>query len=134
MKTSGGKYIAPQKLETVLINDEFIEQIAVIGDQKKFVSALTVPSFEALKKYAEKNKISFESMEDLIANNHIIEMFKKRFEHLQKNFSNFEKIKKFTLLPKEFTITTGELTSTLKLKRKIIAKKYKELIDKMYGD
>ncbi|MEN8124256.1 MAG: long-chain fatty acid--CoA ligase [Bacteroidota bacterium] len=134
MKTSGGKYIAPQKLETAFVNDSFIEQIAIIGDQKKFVSALTVPDFETLKKYAEKNKIRFDNIEDLITNNQIIEMFRQRFEELQKNFSGFEKIKKFTLLPKEFTIDAGELTATLKLKRKVIAKKYKELIDKMYGD
>ncbi len=134
MKTSGGKYIAPQKLETAFVNDIFIDQIAIIGDQRKFVSALTVPNFEALKKYAEKNKISFESVEDLLNNNQIIEMFKQRFDELQKNFSGFEKIKKFTLLPKEFTIDAGELTATLKIKRKVIAKKYKQLIDKMYGD
>jgi len=134
MKTSGGKYIAPQKLETVLINDSFIDQIAIIGDQKKFVSALMVPNFDALKEYAKKNKISFDTIEDLINNNHIVEMFRKRFDELQENFSGFEKIKKFTLLPKEFTIAAGELTATLKLKRKIIAKKYKELIDKMYGE
>lgn len=133
MKTSGGKYIAPQKLETVLINDAFIDQIAIIGDQKKFVSALMVPNFEALKEYAYKHKISFESVEDLIGNNHIVEMFKERFDEIQKSFSGFEKIKKFTILPKEFSIAAGELTATLKLKRKIIAKKYKELIDKMYG-
>jgi len=134
MKTSGGKYIAPQKLESVLINDEFIEQIAIIGDQKKFVSALTVPDFEALKKYAHKNKISYNRTEDLLLNNKIIEMFKQRFDELQKNFSGFEKIKKFTLLPNEFSIDAGELTATLKLKRKVITKKYKEIIDKMYGD
>ncbi len=134
MKTSGGKYIAPQKLETVLINDSFIDQIAIIGDQKKYVSALMVPNFEALKEYAKKHKISFDTVEDLVSNNHILEMFKKRFDELQINFSGFEKIKKFTLLPKEFTIAAGELTATLKLKRKIIAKKYKELIDKMYGE
>jgi len=134
MKTSGGKYIAPQKLESVLINDEFIEQIAIIGDQKKFVSALTVPDFEALKKYAHKNKISYNRTEDLLLNNKIIEMFKQRFDELQKNFSGFEKIKKFTLLPKEFSIDAGELTATLKLKRKVITKKYKEIIDKMYGE
>ncbi len=134
MKTSGGKYIAPQKLETVLINDAFIDQIAVIGDQKKYVSALMVPNFEALKKYANKHKISFDTIEDLISHNSIVEMFKKRFDELQKNFSGFERIKKFTILPKEFSIAAGELTATLKLKRKIITKKYKELIDKMYGE
>jgi long-chain acyl-CoA synthetase len=134
MKTSGGKYIAPQKLETALVNDAFIEQIAVIGDQKNYVTALTVPSFEALKQYANQHKISFSSIEDLIANNQIKEMFTKRFEELQKEFSGFEKIKKFTLLPKEFSIDAGEITATLKLKRKVIQQKYKELIDKMYND
>ena len=134
MKTSGGKYIAPQKLETTLVNDAFIEQIAVIGDQKNYVTALTVPCFEALKQYANQHKISFSSVEDLIANNQIKEMFTKRFEELQKEFSGFEKIKKFTLLPKEFSIDTGEITATLKLKRKVIQQKYKDLIDKMYAD
>jgi len=134
MKTSGGKYIAPQKLETAMINDSFIEQIAVIGDQQKYVTALTVPSFENLKNYALKNKISFETIEDLIAHNQIKDLFEKRFEELQKEFSVFEKIKKFTLLPKEFSIEAGEITATLKLKRKVIQQKYKHLIEKMYMD
>lgn len=134
MKTSGGKYIAPQKLETALINDSFIEQIAVIGDQQKYVTALTVPSFENLKKYALEHKIKFNNIEDLITNNQIIALFEKRIEEMQKEFSSFEKIKKITLLPKEFSIEAGEITATLKLKRKVIEKKYKELIDKMYKD
>ncbi|KAB1071865.1 long-chain fatty acid--CoA ligase [Tamlana haliotis] len=134
MKTSGGKYIAPQKLETTLVGDAFIEQIAVIGDQQKYVTALAVPSFENIKKYAEEHKISFKNIEDLVANTQIKAMFEKRFEDLQKEFSRFEKIKKFTLLPKEFSIEAGEITATLKLKRKVIQEKYKELIDKMYKD
>jgi len=134
MKTSGGKYIAPQKLEMALINDSFIEQIAVIGDQQKYVTALAVPSFENLKKYALEHKISFKDIEELINHNQIKELFEKRFEELQKEFSMFEKIKKFTLLPKEFSIEAGEITATLKLKRKVIQQKYKELIDKMYKD
>ncbi len=134
MKTSGGKYIAPQKLENALITDSFIEQIAVIGDQQKYVTALAVPSFENLKKYALEHKISFQDVEDLISHNQIITLFEKRFEDLQKEFSKFEKIKKFTLLPKEFTIETGEITATLKLKRKVIQHKYQELIDKMYSE
>lgn len=134
MKTSGGKYIAPQKLETALINDAFIEQIAVIGDEQKYVTALAVPSFENLKKYAEEHKITFKDIEDLIQNIHIKEMFIKRIEELQKDFSMFEKIKKVTLLPKEFTIDSGEITATLKLKRKVIQQKYKELIDNMYKE
>ena len=134
MKTSGGKYIAPQKLETALINDSFIEQIAVIGDQQKYVTALAVPSFENIKKYAIEHSISFKDIEELINHNQIKDLFEKRFEELQQEFSKFEKIKKFTLLPKEFSIEAGEITATLKLKRKVIQKKYKELIDKMYKD
>ncbi|MGJ5641380.1 AMP-dependent synthetase/ligase [Formosa sp. S-31] len=134
MKTSGGKYIAPQKLENALITDSLIEQIAVIGDEQKYVTALAVPSFENLKKYALEHKINFKDIEDLISHNQIIELFEKRFEELQKEFSKFEKIKKFTLLPKEFSIETGEITATLKLKRKVIQQKYKELIDKMYKE
>lgn len=134
MKTSGGKYIAPQKLETALINDAFIEQIAVIGDQQKYVTALAVPSFENLKKYAEEHKITFKDIEDLVQNIHIKEMFNKRLEELQKDFSMFERIKKVTLLPKEFSIDSGEITATLKLKRKVIQQKYQELIDNMYKE
>ncbi|SDW17725.1 long-chain acyl-CoA synthetase [Lutibacter oricola] len=134
MKTSGGKYIAPQKLEMALVSDSFIEQIAVIGDQQKYVTALAVPSFENIKKYADEHSISFKDVEELINHNQIKDMFEKRFEELQQEFSKFEKIKKFTLLPKEFSIEAGEITATLKLKRKVIQKKYKELIDKMYKD
>jgi len=134
MKTSGGKYIAPQKLEMALVSDSFIEQIAVIGDQQKYVTALTVPNFENLKKYALEHKISFDNVEELIHNNQIKALFEKRFEDLQREFSKFEKIKKFTLMPKEFSIDTGEITATLKLKRRVIQKKYKKLIEKMYSE
>jgi long-chain acyl-CoA synthetase len=134
MKTSGGKYIAPQKLETALINDAFIEQISVIGDQQKYVTALAVPSFENLKKYAVEHKIAYKDIEELINNSQIKEMFEKRIEALQKDFSVFEKIKKFKLLPKEFSIEAGEITATLKLKRKVIQQKNKAIIDKMYNE
>ena len=134
MKTSGGKYIAPQKLETALISDSLIEQIAVIGDQQKYVTALAVPNFENLKKYALEHNISFESMEELIKNNKVVALFEKRFDELQQEFSAFEKIKKFTLLPREFSIEAGEITATLKIKRKVVQKKYKALIDKMYAE
>ncbi|AEE18940.1 AMP-dependent synthetase/ligase [Dokdonia sp. 4H-3-7-5] len=134
MKTSGGKYIAPQKLETALISDSLIEQLAVIGDQQKYVTALAVPNFENLKKYANEHNISFESMEELIKDNKVVALFEKRFDELQQEFSAFEKIKKFTLLPREFSIEEGEITPTLKIKRKIVQKKYKALIDKMYAE
>ncbi|MPQ47260.1 AMP-binding protein [Marinifilum sp. N1E240] len=134
MKTSGGKYIAPQKIETTLINDQFIEQIAVIGDCRQFVTALAVPALGPLQAYAMQHNIVFNSIEELLSNSQIIEFFEKRFEKLQEEFSRFEKVKKFTLLPKEFTIEAGEITSTLKLKRKVIQEKYKHLIEKMYKD
>lgn len=134
MKTSGGKYIAPQKLESVLVNDQYIEQVAVIGDCRKYVTALAVPALGPLQQYANQHKIVFNSIEELLGNSQIIEFFEKRFEDLQKEFSRFEKIKKFTLLPKEFSIEAGEITSTLKLKRKVIQEKYKHLIEKMYKE
>lgn len=134
MKTSGGKYIAPQKLEMALISDSFIEQIAVIGDQQKYVTALAVPSFENIKKYALEHDISFKDIEELINHNKIKDLFETRFEELQKEFSKYEKIQKFTLLSKEFSIEAGEITATLKLKRKVIYQKYKEHIDKMYSE
>ncbi|MCT4615360.1 MAG: long-chain fatty acid--CoA ligase [Marinifilaceae bacterium] len=134
MKTSGGKYIAPQKLETTLINDKYFEQVAVIGDCRKYVTALAVPAFEPLRNYAQKHNISFESIEELLLNSQIIEFFEKRLESLQKEFARFEQIKKITLLPAEFTIETGEVTSTLKLKRNVIHEKYKHLIELMYRD
>ena len=133
MKTSGGKYIAPQKIEMALIMDSFIEQLAVIGDQQKFVTALAVPNFENLKKYAVANNITFNTVEELIADHKVIALFEKRFENLQQEFSEFEKIKKFTLLPKEFSIENGEITPTLKIKRKVVQEKYKVLIEKMYA-
>ncbi|WP_396597821.1 AMP-dependent synthetase/ligase [Dokdonia sp. R86516] len=133
MKTSGGKYIAPQKLETALVSDALIEQLAVIGDQQKYVTALAVPNFENLKKYALEHNISFDSMEELIENKEVVTLFEKRFDELQQEFSAFEKIKKFTLLPREFSIEAGEITPTLKIKRKVVQKKYKALIDKMYA-
>lgn len=134
MKTSGGKYVAPQKLEATLVNDHFIEQIAVIGDSRQYVTALAVPAVEPLEKYALKNNIVFESFEELLMNSQIIEFFENRFVEIQKEFSRFEQIKKFTLLPKEFSIEAGEITSTLKLKRKVIQEKYKHLIEKMYKE
>ncbi len=134
MKTAGGKYIAPQKIETSLANDQFIEQIAVIGDRKKYVTALAVPAIEPLQAYAIQQNIVFDTIEELVNHSQIIAFFEERFEELQKEFSRFEKIKKFTLLPKEFSMESGEITATLKLKRKVIQEKYRDIIDKMYRE
>lgn len=131
-KTSNGKYIAPQALESRLSEDKYIEQVAVIGDQRKYVTAIIIPAFEALKEYAKKKKIAFRNVDELIQNSEIKKMLEKRIEKLQSGFANFEKIKRFTLLPKEFSIESGELTNTLKLRRPIINNRYAKLIEAMY--
>lgn len=132
-KTSNGKYIAPQALESRLGEDRFIEQVAVIGDKRKYVTAIIIPAFEALKEYARKKKIEFRSVDDLIQNNEIRRMIQERIDKLQANFANFERIKKFVLLPREFSIETGELTNTLKLRRPIINNLYSDQIESMYA-
>ncbi|MDE6368770.1 MAG: long-chain fatty acid--CoA ligase, partial [Muribaculaceae bacterium] len=131
-KTSNGKYIAPQAIESRLGEDKFIEQVAVIGDQRKYVTAIIIPAFEALKEYARRKKIAFKNIDELIQNSEIKKMIAERIEKLQNGFANFEKIKRFTLLPKEFTIESGELTNTLKLRRPIINNRYAHEIEAMY--
>lgn len=132
-KTSNGKYIAPQALESRLGEDRYIEQVAVIGDQRKYVTAIIIPAYEALKEYASKHKIQYRSIEDLVKNSDIIKMIEKRIDELQKNFASFEQIKRFTLLPKAFSMETGELTNTLKIRRAIINQLYSREIEAMYA-
>lgn len=131
-KTSNGKYIAPQAIESRLGEDRFIEQVAVIGDRRKYVTAIIIPAFEALKDYALRHKIDFKSIDDLINNAEIRQFFASRIERLQKGLAGFEQIKRFTLLAREFTIENGELTNTLKLRRAIINRRYASLIEAMY--
>ncbi|NLR93702.1 AMP-dependent synthetase/ligase [Flammeovirga agarivorans] len=133
MKTSNGKYIAPQLVEGKIGKDHFVEQIAVIADARNFVSALIVPSFEILEEYANEHNISFNNKLELISNNEIIRMYTARIEKLQHDLANFEKVKKFTLLPSEFSQEKGEMTPTLKLKRKTIDANYKNEIEEMYS-
>ena len=132
MKTSTGKYITPQPIENLLTNDSFIQQAIIIGDEKPFVTALLVPDFEALKQFAEKAGIKFESLEELVRMDKIKEFYREKIDSLQKNLSSFEKIKNFKLLHGEFTMDLGEITPTLKIKRNIILKKFSDLIDDMY--
>lgn len=132
-KTSNGKYIAPQALESRLGEDKYIEQVAVIGDQRKYVTAIIIPAFEALKEYARKKQIKYRSLEDLVKNSDIRKMIEERIEKLQRNFAGFERIKKFTLLPTAFTMETGELTNTLKIRRPVINAKYAREIEAMYA-
>lgn len=133
-KTSNGKYIAPQAIEMEMSSDKYIEQIAIIGDQRKFVSALIVPSYPLLEAYAESKGISYSSREELVRNHEIIRLIETHVEERQKNLASYEKIKRFTLLPQPFTMEGRELTDTLKLRRPVILQKYAEVIDAMYAE
>lgn len=132
-KTSNGKYIAPQAIEMVMSGDNYIEQIAVIGDQRKFVSALIVPAYPLSEKYAGEKGISFESREELVKNKDIIRFIEARVEEHQKNLASYEKIKRFTLLPEPFMMGC-ELTDTLKLRRPVVLQKYATEIEAMYEE
>ncbi len=131
-KTSNGKYIAPQMIETRMTEDKFIDQIAVIGDERKFVSALIVPNFQKLREYADEHNIAYSSNEDLTASKELRDYVFGRIELMQAQFTNYEKIKRIALLPNPFTLEAGELTNTLKLRRKIILEHYADVIDKIY--
>ncbi len=132
-KTSNGKYIAPQVLETMLGQDKYIEQVAIIGDGRKYVSALIVPDFEELKAYADKKHLPYSSIEELVNDPEIHKMLENRINDYQKGLAAYEQIKRFVLLPKAFTMENGELTNTLKIKRAVINKRYRPLIDAMYA-
>ncbi|STO54860.1 long chain fatty acid CoA ligase [Canicola haemoglobinophilus] len=134
MKTSNGKYIAPQYIEGKIGKDKFIEQIAIIADAKKYVSALIVPCFESLEEYAKQLNIKYQDRIELVKNSEIIQMFEKRIHKLQKELPSFEQVKKFTLLPQAFTTAMNEITPTLKLRRKVILERYKKQIEAMYKD
>ncbi len=131
-KTSNGKYIAPQALESRMVIDQFIDQIALIADQRKFVSALIVPVYSKVEQYAKENKIEYSTMDELLKHPKVLDMFKQRIDTLQQQFAYYEQIKRFRLLTEPFSMKKGELTNTLKIRRQVIAKNYKELIDEMY--
>jgi len=133
MKTSGGKYVAPQHIESILTNDNYIENAILIGDDKPFVSALVVPNIEALKEYAHHLNLKYHSIEDLLKKSHIREFYEEKLEQLQQSLANFEKVKKFKLLAHDFSMNLGELTPTLKIRRQIIINHFSGLIDEMYA-
>ena len=134
MKTSGGKYIAPQVVEGAIGKDHFIEQIAVIADTRKFVSALIVPCYDSLEEYAKELNIKYHDRVELVKHHQIVEMLEKRVNDLQQELAKFEQVKKFKLLPKAFSMDDGELTPTQKLRRKVINDKYQDEIEEMYNE
>ena len=134
LKTSGGKYVAPAPIESKFRENFFIEQIMVIGESKKFVSALIVPAFPVLEQFATENDITFASRDELIANPKVQAKYQSIIDEVNPNFSHIEQIKKFKLLKSEWTPETTELTPTMKLKRKVINEKYNKEIDSIYND
>ena len=133
-KTSNGKYIAPQMIESKILVDKYVDQIAIIADQRKFVSALIIPVYPLLEEYAREHGIAFENREDLCRNERIYDMMKERIDTLQQQLAHYEQIKCFTLLPHAFSMERGELTNTLKIKRRVLNENYKREIDKMYEE
>ena len=121
-------------IESKLLVDKFIDQIAIIADQRKFVSALIIPVYPLLEEYARAHQIPFENREQLCVNPQIIEMMKERIDTLQQQLAHYEQVKRYTLLPHHLSMEKGELTNTLKIRRRVLYENYKMEIDKMYEE
>lgn len=133
-KTSNGKYIAPQLVESLILVDKYIDQVAVIANERKFVSALIVPEFRLVEDWAKEHGIEFCSREDLCANPKVNKMILDRVKTLQQQLAHYEQVKRITLIPHHFSMESGELTNTLKIRRPVVYKNYKNEIDKMYEE
>lgn len=132
-KTSGGKYVAPLPVENKLKESPFIEQVMVVGPERKFVGALIIPSFPNLRDWARLNDIPDGTNEDLLRNDKVMQLFKDTVEGFNKNFNHVEQVKKFEILPVEWSIDTGELTPKMSMKRKVITEKYRDAIERIYS-
>ena len=132
-KTSGGKYVAPAAIENKLKESRFIEQIIVVGSERKFVGALIVPSFSSLKDWCRQNGINVDSNQSYLHDPKVLNFYKQIVENYNQQFNHVEQIKKFELLPQEWSIESGEMTPKLSLKRKVIMEKYRDAIDRIYG-
>ena len=133
-KTSNGKYIAPQLVESLILVDKYIDQVAVIANERKFVSALIVPEFRLVEDWAKEHGIEFSSREDLCANPKVNKMILDRIKTLQQQLAHYEQVKRIMLIPHHFSLESGELTNTLKIRRPVVYKNYKEQINKMYEE
>lgn len=132
-KTSGGKYVSPQALENIFKGSPFIEQIMVVGESRKFVSALIVPAFTYLKTWMQLHNLVFTTNEEAIKNSEVFKRYATEVEELNKQFNHVEQIKKFELLPAEWSLDTGEMTPKMSLKRKVVMEKFKDVIEKIYA-
>jgi len=132
--TSGGKNVAPQPMENVLVTSKWIEQILAIGDRRKFVSAFIVPSFPNLETWAKDKELKWETRDELIKLPEVGELYDRVIEESMEGFAQFEKVKRYILLPQEFTIESGELTPSMKIRRNIVEKKYQDMINQLYSE
>lgn len=133
IKTSGGKYIAPTQIENLISTLSYVENVVIIGNERLYVTALIVPDRDELKELAGKNNIEYSLYSDILTNKKILEIIKKDIDRLQADLAPYERVKKFTLLEKHFSIESGELTPTLKVKRKVIDRDFNTEIEKMYN-
>ena len=132
--TAGGKNIAPQPIENLLKRDKYISQALVYGDRRPYLTALLVPTIERLLEFAREKEINYHDLNDLVVHEPVMKLYAQRLEEINAGLASYETIKKFVLLPRDFGIEAGELTPTLKLKRKRIAENFKEEIERMYAD
>ena len=130
--TSGGKNVSPQNIEFKLKTNKMIEQICIIGDRQKFIAALIVPNFANLKKWAQEHQVGFQGEDGLICLDEVRKLFQGIIDEVNRDLASYESIKKFTLLPEEFSEANGELTPTLKIKRRVVQDKYSGVIRQMY--
>jgi long-chain acyl-CoA synthetase len=132
--TSGGKNVAPQPIENLLVTSKYIEQSVVLGDKRKYCTAFIVPNLTNLKAYAEKNSISYQNEEELLKNSAINQLIRQEIDAVSGELASYETIKKFRMLKDPFTIESGELTPSLKVKRNVVEQRHKLLIDDMYQE
>jgi long-chain acyl-CoA synthetase len=132
-KTSGGKYVAPQPIENKMKESPFVEQIMLVGDNKRFVSALIVPSFAKLKEWTKQHGIQFTSNEEIIKNSMVLALFEDAVGEYNQLFNQVEQVKKFTLIPREWTVDKGEMTPKLSIRRKIVLEHHDKEIAEMYA-
>ncbi|MEP6596420.1 MAG: long-chain fatty acid--CoA ligase, partial [Ginsengibacter sp.] len=132
-KTSGGKYVAPLAIENKLKESMYVENVMVIGANQKYTGALIIPSFPNLKEWCRMNNITYTTDEQMIKNNEVIVMYKDLVESFNKYFNHVEQIKKFELLPHDWSVQSGEMTPKLSLKRKVIMEKYRDVVERIYS-
>jgi long-chain acyl-CoA synthetase len=133
-KTSGGKYIAPSPIEQMIKSSRYVSQVVLVGNDRKFPAALIVPNFDQLASFAKNENLGVKTPQDFCVNEKIVKLLEKQVDELTKDLSKYEKVKKIALLEEEMTVEGGELTPTLKVKRRVVNEKYKDVIDKIYAE